>query len=776
MEPQPNCLRRLCLVVRGAVQGVGFRPFVFRLAAEHELRGWVQNSPQGACLEVEGCLGHLESFLEQFYRDARRPGCIHSIETTYLDPAGYTEFEIRQSTSDGPRSTWIMPDLATCPECLRELFDPRDRRYRYPFVNCTRCGPRFSIIERLPYDRPNTTMRRFLLCPECDREYHDHRDRRFHAQPIACPRCGPGLEWFSGNGNVLAIGDTALRQCVQAIRAGAIVALKGLGGFQLLVDARNEEAVKRLRARKQREEKPFAVMYSGCNAAGADTVITPQEAELLASPQAPIVLVRKRSSTSIAASVAPGNPFLGVMIPYSPLHHLLLSELDGPIVATSGNRSDEPIAIDGPEALARLAGIADMYLTHNRPISRPMDDSVVRVVLGREQVLRRARGYAPLPITVDRPLPSLLAVGGQLKNVVAVSVGSDVFLSQHVGDLEIAESARVFEQATRDLARLYDVSPGEIACDLHPDYHATRFAKRWASNGLPVVPVQHHVAHVLACMAEHGVQAPVLGIAWDGAGLGTDGTIWGGEFLHIAPRGVCRVAHLRPFRLPGGDLAAREPRRAALGLLHAWLGDELFSRKDLPLLAAFTPGERELLLMALARGLNAPLTSSGGRLFDAAAALAGVRLYNRFEGQAAMKWEWCAQDHGPASPYPVAIVRANAAQPVVVDWGPLLEAMLADLQAGIEPGAVSARFHAGLIEAIIAVCRLIGEPRVALTGGCFLNRLLLEGSVRRLTSEGFTPYWHQRVPPGDGGIALGQIMAAADLERSHVPGDPRQGD
>jgi hydrogenase maturation protein HypF len=762
------------LVVRGAAQGVGFRPFVFRLAAEHRLMGWVQNSPQGARLEVEGCLGHLESFLEQFHRDARRLGCIHSIETTYLDPAGYTEFEIRRSTSDGPRCTWIMPDLATCPECLRELFDPHDRRYRYPFLNCTQCGPRFSIIEQLPYDRPNTAMRHFPLCPECEREYHDARDRRFHAQPIACPRCGPGLEWCSGTGRVLASGDVALRQCAQAIRAGAIVALKGLGGFQLLVDARNEEAVKRLRARKQREEKPFALMYPSCDAAGIDTVITPQQAQSLASPQAPIVLVRKRSSTNIAASVAPGNPFFGVMIPYTPLHHLLLADLNGPIVATSGNRSDEPIAIDGREALARLADIADLFLTHNRPIARPMDDSVVRVMLGREQILRRARGYAPLPITVDRPLPFLLAVGGHLKNVVAVSVGGDVFLSQHVGDLETAESARVFEQATCDLPRLYDVSPRKIACDMHPDYHSTRFAERLASSGLPVVPVQHHVAHVLACMAEHGIQSPVLGVAWDGAGFGTDGTIWGGEFLHVTSCGVCRVAHLRPFRLPGGDRAAREPRRAALGLLHAWLGDDLFTREDIPLLNAFKPGEWALLSQALACGLNAPFTSSVGRLFDAAAALAGVRLHNRFEGQAAMEWEWCAQNHGPASPYPVAIVRADAAQPIVVDWGPLLEVMQADLQAGIEPGAVSARFHAGLIEAIIAVCRLIGEPRVALTGGCFLNRLLLESAVRRLTSEGFTPYWHQRVPPGDGGIALGQIMAAADLERFHVPGDPRQ--
>jgi hydrogenase maturation protein HypF len=754
---------------------MGFRPFVFRLAAERELTGWVQNSPQGACLEVEGCCSSLDTFLAQFQRDARRIGCIDSIETAFLDTAGYTEFQIRESTQDGLRCTWIVPDLATCAECLHELFDPADRRYRYPFVNCTHCGPRFSIIEQLPYDRPNTVMRHFPMCAECEREYHDPRDRRFHAQPIACPRCGPQLEW-GRTGDILARGDAALRQCARAIRAGALVALKGLGGFQLLVDARNEDAVKRLRARKHREEKPFAVMYPGCDAAAIDTVLTPLEARLLASPRAPIVLVRKRTSTSIASAVAPGNPFLGVMIPYTPLHHMLLADLECPIVATSGNRADEPIAIDEHEAVTRLAGIADQFLTHNRPIARPMDDSVVRCVLGREQVLRRARGYAPLPITVDRPLPPLLAVGGQLKNAVAVSVGNHVFLSQHVGDLETAECAQVFERAIHDLPRLYDVAPSGIACDLHLDYHSTRCAERLASGRLPVMPVQHHVAHALACMAENGIEAPVLAVAWDGAGLGTDGAIWGGEFLHVTPSGVSRIAHLRPFRLPGGDLAAREPRRAALGLMHALLGDEVFARTDLPLLSAFNPAERELLALALARRLNAPLTTSAGRLFDAAAALAGLRLYNRYEGQAAMEWEWFGHNHGPAAAYPVAVVRWESTGPFVVDWAPLLEAMQADLRAAIEPRVVSARFHAGLVEAIVAVCRLIGERRVALTGGCFVNHLLLEGVVRRLTAEGFTPYWHQRVPAGDGGIALGQIMAAALPEHSRVPGDPRQGD
>jgi hydrogenase maturation protein HypF len=735
---------------------------------EHHLAGRIQNSPSGVRIEVEGSSEHLHSFLERFERDALPLGFIHTLETTREGPAGYAGFEIRESSQAGVRAAWIMPDLATCADCRRELFDPGDRRYRYPFLNCTQCGPRFSIVESLPYDRPNTTMRHFSMCAHCRREYADPRDRRFHAQPIACRQCGPRLELWDGVGKILANGHEALLQCAQAIRQGSIVALKGLGGFQLLTDARNEEAVQRLRLRKRREEKPFALMYPTLGAVRGDAEITPAEARLLESPQAPIVLLRRQQSAHLAPAAAPGNPYLGVMLPYTPLHHLLMAELDFPIVATSGNRAEEPIAIDEQDALTRLAGIADLFLTHNRPIARPLDDSVARVVLDRDQVLRRARGYAPLPITLDRSLPPLLAVGGHLKNTVAVSVGNDVFLSQHIGDLETAEACSVFAQATRDLPGLYEIAPRAVACDLHPDYHSTRFAER---QQLPIVRVQHHAAHVLACMAENGINAPVLGVAWDGAGFGTDGTIWGGEFLQVTPHAIRRAAHLRPFPLPGGELAMREPRRAALGVLYALLGEEVFSRIDLPLLAAFTPSERETLALALRRHVNAPMTTSAGRLFDAAAALAGVRLYNHYEGQAAMEWEWCAESQDAAA-YPVTIDLGDHG-PAIVDWGSLVQALLADVRAGIETGIVSARFHSGLIEAIVAVCRLVKEQRVALTGGCFLNRRLLEGTVKRLTAEGFTPYWHQRVPPGDGGIALGQIVAASDWETPHVPGDSR---
>jgi hydrogenase maturation protein HypF len=759
------------LLVRGAVQGVGLRPLVFKLAEKHGVAGWIQNNTQGVHIEVEGSAWQIESFLEQFQAHASSVGVIHRIEAVLLDAIGEKEFAIRDSEQSGVRAAWIMPDLATCSDCLRELFDPGDRRHRYPFLNCTQCGPRFSIIERLPYDRPNTTMRQFRMCAACQREYDDPGDRRFHAQPIACRECGPKLELWNDAKQLVAEGDNALARSVAAIRGGTIVAVKGLGGFQLLADARQDAAVRRLRDRKGRAAKPFALMYPSLECARRDVEISTEEARLLQSRQAPIVLLRRRGSAPIAASVAPGNPYLGVMLPYTPLHHLLMADLGLPIVATSGNRSDEPIAIDEHDAVLQLQGIADVFLVHNRPIVRPMDDSVVQVVLGRDQVLRRARGYAPLPIALERALPPILAVGGHLKNTVAVAVGSDVFMSQHVGDLETDAAARVFEQATRDLPRLYVMKPVAVACDLHPDYHSTRFAE---NQGLPIVRVQHHVAHILACMAENNVNAPALGVAWDGAGYGTDGTIWGGEFFHVTREDIRRVACLRPFPLPGGDAAAREPRRAALGLLYAWLGDELFSRQDLTILDAFTDQERELLAVALRRGVNAPLASSIGRLCDAAAALAGVCFYNRYEGQAAMEWEWRASDVTCAEPYRMFI---DSDRPDYLDWRPLLEELLADLRGGVDGATVSARFHGGLIEAIIAVARRAGERHVLLTGGCFLNRRLLEGAVRRLTDEGFTPYWHQRIPPGDGGIALGQIVAAArEWEKIDVPGSSRQVD
>jgi hydrogenase maturation protein HypF len=602
---------RVRVDIRGAVQGVGFRPFVYRLAQDLRLAGWVANSPQGVVIEWEGDGAAVEEALTRVVRDRPQHAVIHSLEPTWLDPAPYRDFEIRTSESGGEPSALVLPDLATCPDCLADIFDPANRRYRYPFTNCTNCGPRFTIIERLPYDRAHTSMRRFEMCPTCRREYDDPLNRRFHAQPNACPACGPRLTLWDGTGRSIATEDRALGAAVGALRAGLIVAVKGLGGFQLIVDAANGRAVARLRRLKRREEKPFAVMYPSLGDIARDTVLSEAEERLLASAVAPIVLVSRRRDISarLACEVAPNNPYLGAMVPYTPLHHLLLADFGAPVVATSGNLSEEPICIDEWEALDRLHAIADYFLVHDRPIVRHADDSIVRIVLGRELVMRRARGYAPLPIRIPQTVPPMIAVGGHLKNTVAIATGTNVFLTQHIGDLESAQSIDAFRATLASVQALYRVTPELVAADEHPDYVSTKHA---LTLGVPVVRVQHHVAHVASCMAENDVQGPVLGVAWDGTGYGDDGTIWGGEFLWVSGGSYKRFAALRPFPLPGGDRAIREPRRSALGLLHAVLGDALGQTS---LLAdAFAPHERRLLLSALSRGVNCPVTTSAGRL------------------------------------------------------------------------------------------------------------------------------------------------------------------
>jgi len=756
----PGADERLRAVVRGAVQGVGFRPFVYRLARDLGLTGWVGNTPHGVLIEVEGGAELLRSFLLRLEREKPPRAVIQSLEPVYLDPVGFASFEIRPSDSGGSPTTLVLPDIATCPDCLAEIRNPADRRYGYPFTNCVNCGPRFSIIRALPYDRGNTTMAGFSLCPRCRAEYEDPADRRFHAQPTACPVCGPQLSCWDADGRLLAERERALEVALQAVRRGEIVAVKGLGGFHLVVDARNEEAVRRLRHRKQREEKPLALMYPALPRLRQDCLVEPLEERLLGSPEAPIVLLRRKPGAEIAPAVAPGNPCLGAMLPYTPLHHLLLQALGHPIVATSGNRSDEPICTDEREALVRLRGLADLFLVHDRPIARHVDDSIVRLLLGRELVLRRARGYAPLPLLLQESAPPALAVGGHLKSAVAVRVGPAAFLSQHIGDLETPEASLAFERVIGDLERLYAVTPGEVVCDAHPDYRSTRYAEEL---GLPLLRVQHHQAHVFACMAENQLAGPLLGVAWDGTGYGPDGTVWGGEFFRVTPAACRRVAHLRTFRLPGGEQAVREPRRSALGLLFALFGEGAFARPELPPVAAFPAAERPLLGQMLARGLNSPLTSSVGRLFDAVAALLDLRQRTNFEGQSAMELEWAAEGSSPEELYPLPVADGS---PRLLDWGPLLTALLADLAAGRPRAEIAGRFHNSLAEAVVRVAEIVGEARVLLSGGCFQNRLLTERTVARLRAAGFQPYWHQRVPPNDGGIALGQLVAASRPKES----------
>ncbi len=755
-----NC-ERLKIVVHGAVQGVGFRPFVYRLAAELELSGSVSNSAQGVLIEVEGERDSLQTFLSRLEKEKPPPAAIQSLEPSFLNAIGYCGFEIRETQDGGAKTAFIHPDIATCPDCIRDVIEPTNRRFRYPFTNCTNCGPRFSIVESLPYDRANTSMKFFSMCSECEREYRDPHDRRFHAQPNACPKCGPQLQFWDENGEILAERDQALFDATVAIRNGKIVALKGLGGFQLVVDARNEGAVARLRERKHREEKPFAILVSSLKSAREICEVSEPEQRLLLSPESPIVLLRVRRAygSAMAASVAPRNPNLGVMLPCSPLHHLLMRELDFPIVATSGNLSDEPICIDENEAVRRLHGIADAFLIHNRPIVRHVDDSVARIICGRELLLRRARGYAPLPVSIrsgpehsGTKRATILAVGGHLKNTVALRIDDNIFVSQHIGDLETEQAFAAFRRTAGDLPRLYDAKIDFVACDMHPEYLSTKFA----SELTPVkIPVQHHWAHVAACMAENEIDPPALGIAWDGTGYGLDDTIWGGEFLLAGKNGSFeRVAHLRQFRLPGGDQAVKEPRRSALGVLYEIYGDKAFD--DGEIVSAFANHERSLLQAMLKKNVNAPLTSSVGRLFDAIAALTGLQHRAHFEGQAAMQLEFNA-DPDVHEAYPFAL---HHGRPLVIDWEPTVRAVISDINKGVSRGAISAKFHNMLVAAIVAVARKTGESNIVLSGGCFQNRLLIEGAVERLRQENFRPAWPQRIPPNDGGIALGQAVVA----------------
>ena len=608
-------------------------------------------------------------------------------------------------------------------------------------------------------------MRHFPMCPACRAENEDPSNRRFHAEPNACPVCGPRISLWDGGGAVLAQEHDALLGAADAIRAGKIVAAKGIGGFHLIVDARNDDSVRRLRARKGRAEKPFAVMVPSLAEVEHECEIIPEERALLVSPARPIVLLRRKPG-AVAASVAPDNPRLGVMLPYAPLHHILMRELGFPVVATSGNLSNEPIATDETEALVRLKGIADFFLVHNRPIVRPIDDSVARVVCGRDQLLRRARGYAPAPILMDGLSSGILALGGHLKTTVAVTLEDGVLLSQHLGDLETVAAREAHHRAVDDMLKLRGLAPRLVVRDLHPDYATSRMA---AEMGLPVAGVQHHLAHVAACMAEHGIAPPVLGVAWDGTGYGTDGTIWGGEFLLVTEKGWRRVAHLRSFCLPGGVLAVREPRRAAIGLLYEAFGDDAFAMEELQPIAEFSPAERKVMRTMLQNGVNAPRTSSIGRLFDGFASLSGLRQSTSYEGQTAAEFEWAADGIAAERPYDFPLIAGPAKDsPWILDWRPALDGLLSDRLRGAPAGAISAAFHDGLAAALVSVARQVGEPRVILTGGCFQNARLTESAVAALWAAGHEPIWHRRVPPNDGGIALGQAAWAAWLMSGRI--------
>jgi hydrogenase maturation protein HypF len=754
------------IVVRGAVQGTGFRPFVYRLARSLGLGGSIRNTAFGVLIHVEGEAPALAAFDRRLAAEAPPAALLRAVESAPDAVLGEAAFTIGASETGGELSVAVLPDLATCPDCVRELFDPADRRHGYAFLNCTACGPRLSIIEGLPYDRPRTAMRGFALCPDCRREYDDPGDRRFHAQPVACPACGPRLVWVEPRradagadreDAVVPPDADPLERAARALEAGRIVALKGLGGYQLLADARSEAAVGRLRARKGREEKPFAVLFPDLDAVRAAARLSDAEAEWLTSSAAPILLLPLVTRGVLADEVAPGLHTVGAMVPYSPIHHQLMARLGFPVVCTSGNFSEEPMAIAAEDAEERLGGIADAFLHHDRPIVRPVDDSVARAVGGRLLVTRRARGFAPLPVPIGVALPVVRAYGAHLKNTVAWAAGRQIVVSQHIGDLDHPLSLAAQARTVADFERLYALRPAAVACDLHPDYATTRLAE---ASGLPVVRVQHHHAHVAALLAEHDADGEVLGIAWDGTGFGTDGTVWGGEFLRASRTGYRRVARLLPFALPGGEAAARQPWRSAVGALYAVRGVGFWELGLPPVRRAAQWAD---LLNAMLRAPATVRTSSVGRLVDAVSAILGLRQESTYEAHAAMLLEQAVAPVSEA--YPFSLLERVASGPdapeLEVDWRPAVEAILADVKKGTGPGLVAGRFHRTLARMAASVAEWAGIPRVGLTGGCFQNAALTHLAVDELRRRGFDVLTHSLVPPNDGGLSVGQALVAA---------------
>jgi hydrogenase maturation protein HypF len=770
--------------VRGIVQGVGFRPFVYGLAVEHSLKGWVYNTSEDVKIEVEGETKALGQFELELQTKAPPLAHIENITIEYYPPRGYKNFEIRHSQALPGKYQLISPDIATCQPCLSELLNPEDRRYRYPFTNCTNCGPRFTIIEDMPYDRSKTTMRRFQMCPRCQAEYDNPLDRRFHAQPNACPECGPQVELVDNQGNPVTpilSGSNPVAAASQFLKEGKIVAIKGLGGFLLACDATNDTAVKTLRQRKKRSSKPFAIMVTNVDEAKRHCYVSPKEENLLTSPQSPIVLMRWREGSSVSREVAPNLRFLGVMLPYTPLHHMLLRDTGLPLVMTSGNLSEEPIARDNDEALRRLSGIADYFLIHNRDIYSRYDDSVAILERDTSQLIRRARSYAPHPIHLSFGARQVLGCGAEEKNTFCLTKDNYAFLSQHIGDMENMETLEHFDSTISLYKRLFHIEPEIVAHDLHPDYLATKYAQELGEPGIKLIPVQHHHAHIASCMADNGLEDPVIGVAFDGTGMGADGNIWGGEFMAADYRDYKRVGHLEYLPLPGGDAAIKRPCRTAIGYILTLLGENALNtviaseakQSRLASIGQVSEVEIEVTKRQIERKINSPLTSSMGRLFDAISALLGIRGEIDYEAQAAVELEMAAHSFviargldeaiaGNNERYPYRIVAAEGIR--IVHLKDLLSAVIEDLRQGISKGRISVRFHNTVAQMVNEMCHLIadesGVRQVALSGGVFQNRLLLRKTVSLLESSGFRVFTHRQVPCNDGGISLGQAVIA----------------
>lgn len=755
-------MRSARVEVTGMVQGVGFRPFVYRTALRHNLRGQVYNHPRGVEIFLCGQREDIDAFMYSLASEAPPAAVIESIKAGAAPGYKAGSFEIAPSSTRGTGTALVSPDLATCTDCLKELFDPSDRRYRYPFINCTRCGPRFTIIRELPYDRPVTSMGCFPMCPECSSEYHDPFNRRFHAQPNACSRCGPELKLLDRRGEQVP-GDP-LATAVRALLEGAVVAIKGLGGFHLACDATSHRAVATLRAGKHRAARPFAVMAGSLEQARQLCTTTPAEEELLASPGAPIVLLASREPSPLSGEVAPGLVQQGVMLPGTPVHHLLLADCGVPLVMTSGNLSNEPVARDNSEAVIRLGEVADLFLVHNRDILVRYDDSVAMVVSGRKTLIRRARGYAPFPIMLPSEVPvTVLALGAELRNTFCLATGTRAFLGQHTGDLEGPGDLDHYFEALESIMRLFSLRPEVVACDLHPDYLTTALAPGF---GLATLGVQHHHAHVVSCQADNGHEGRVLGLAWDGTGYGEDGTIWGGEFLLCDGPGFTRVAHLSEYPMPGADACIHRPYRMAAGIVESLPGGLEAAMKRIPGLLGIDPDEIEAICSQVAGGFNTPLTTGAGRLFDAVAALTGTCRVSRYEGQAACELEAIARRDGKW--YHFELERRSEL-PWVVNTGQVFAAILDDLAAGTDPGTISGRFHETMaaiaIQVALELAGQLGVAVVALSGGVFQNRFLLEKTRQGLEQGGLKVLTHRAVPAGDGGISLGQAVIAGKRYR-----------
>lgn len=750
VETETRASRRLRITVTGTVQGVGFRPFVYRLAGQQKLSGWVRNVADGLVIEVEGEESALRVFVEALRTESPPLASVSEVTAVPIPVEGDAGFAIRKSIEGADTRPIVPPDVATCPDCLSDITSPANRRHGYPFANCTNCGPRFTIIEGIPYDRASTTMSSFRMCSDCEREYCNPLDRRFHAQPNACPACGPHLildgASSTEDGEVIA-------HAADLLLTGKVLAIKGLGGFHLACDARSDQAVRALRTRKGRAGKPFALMCYDLTEARRVCEVDRHSEALLLSPERPIVLMPARPENGISRSVAEGTSRLGVMLPYSPLHHLLLSTGPPTLVMTSGNLAEEPIAYENDDAARRLGHIADHILAHDRPIHVPCDDSVIRVFEGAPMPIRRARGFVPRPIDLGVELPRILACGGDLKSAFCLTKGSLAVMSQHLGDLENAPTLDHYERMVAHFCRFFDCEPEVVAHDLHPDYHSTRYAE---SSGIAhKIAVQHHHAHVASCMAENGVEGPVIGVAFDGTGYGTDGRIWGGEFLIADQRGFRRAAHLDYVPLPGGDVAVRRPGRMALSYLMSALGPDVPPQ-------LLTPEEGRVVAVQIERGLNCPLTSSIGRLFDAVSALLGVCTETNYEGQAAIELE--AFSSGPTEgAYRYNLCREN--EPIRIDVRPMIREIAEEVARAEEVAGISAKFHSTIADMTVEVCAALrdrtGLCRVALSGGVFQNVLLLGMVVERLRKRGFEVFIHRIVPCNDGGLSLGQAVVAA---------------